>query len=114
LIVSSEDLPSLLAHEAGWGSLTRFGHSAHAGAGDEFEIILVAAWATEEFHSLVNLVVGSNLEGENLNTIKHLLHVDEELLTVPDIVAVILTVGVFHTSGVATSDEVGNTAVNTG
>lgn len=104
-----------MGHEA-WGwVLTSGGHSTHAGAGDEFEIFLVAAGATEEFHGCGLLVVGSDLEGKDINTVEHSLLVDEELLTVPDVVAVfVLDFGMLDTSGVTSSNKVGDASVNTG
>ncbi len=63
---------------------------------------------------MVRFVVGSDLEGEDLNTVEHLFHVDEELLSVPDIVAVLGAIGVLNTSGVTASNKVGDTAADAG
>jgi len=59
-------------------------------------------------------VVGSNLEGENINTVEHLLHVDKKFLSVPDIVAVFGAVGVLYTCRVTASNEVSDAAADTG
>ena len=115
LEVGSKDLPACGAHEAGRGSLAIFGHLAHAGARDELEVLLDAAGTTEEFHLLVDLVVGGDLEGEDLDTLEHALVVDEEFLTVPDVVKWFAgLIGVTNSSGVSTGDEVCDTAVNAG
>ena len=60
------------------------------------------------------LVVGSDLEGKDLNTIKHLFQVYEQLLSVPDIVAVLGAIGVLNTSGITASNEVGDTGSDAG
>ena len=59
-------------------------------------------------------MVGCHLEGENLNTVEHLFHVYEELLSVPDIVAVFGAVGVLYTCRVTASNEVSDAAADTG
>ena len=115
VVVSLEDFPAGGAHET-WGrSLTVSSHLAHLGSGDEVEVLLNAAGATEELHLLVNSIICGDLEGKHLNTIKHSLAVDEELLTVPDVVKISAFLNwVLDTGGVTTGDEVGNSAVDTG
>ena len=114
MVVGSENSPTGRAHEA-WGrGDTILGHLAHAGAGDKIEVLLDAAGATEELHLLVDFIVCGDLEGEDLDTVEHALAVDEELLTVPDVVKIFILLGVLDTSGVAASDEVGDTAADAG
>jgi len=115
LVVGLEDLPAGGAHEAGRGVLAILGHLAHAGAGDELEVLLVAAGTSEEFHRSVDFVVSGDLEGQDLDTLKHRLAVDEELLAVPDVVKRLsLDLGVTNTSGVSSGNEVGDATVNAG
>ena len=86
MVVLSQHFPAALGHEA-WGEgFVVLGHGAHAGAGDEVKVLLDAAGTTEEFHFLVDLVVGSNLEGKHIDTVEHSLLVNEELLAVPGVV----------------------------
>ena len=112
-VIIAQHFPSSNGHEA-WGELlTLLGHLSHAGARDKVKETVVHA-GEDELHLLVALMVGSDLEGEDLNTIEHLFHVDEELLSVPDIVAVLGAIGVLNTSGVTASNEVGDTAADAG
>ena len=115
LVVGLKDLPASGAHEAGRRVLTILGHLAHAGAGDELKVFLDAAGTTEELHRLADFVVCGNLEGQDLDTLKHRLAVDEEFLAVPDVVKrFTFDRGVTDTSGVSSGDEVGDATVNTG
>ena len=58
-------------------------------------------------------VISSNLEGKNLNTTKHLFHVNQQFLSVPDIVAVgTLLSRVSNTSGVSAGNEMSNSTAN--
>ena len=60
------------------------------------------------------LVVSSNLEWSHISAVEHTFKVYKELLTVPDIVAISVTVWVLYTSGVSSSNKVGDSAVNSG
>ena len=111
LIVGLKDFPSSGAHEAGGGIFVVTSHLSHAGTGDELEFFFVAARTSEELHSLADSVISSDLEGENLNTLKHGLVVYEELLSVPDIIEGNTgLLWVANTSWVTSSDEVGDAA----
>ena len=115
LIVGLEDFPSSWRHEAGGRNLVISSHLSHAGSTNELEFSLVGGLWVEELHSLGRSVVGSDLEGKDLDALEHGFAVDEELLTVPHIVAIdTVLLWVLNTSGVTASDEVGDTAVNTG
>lgn len=115
LVVGGKNFPATLGHEA-WGKgFVVLGHSSHAGTRDKVEVLLDAAGTTEEFHLLVDLVVGGDLEGKHIDTVEHSLLVNEELLTVPGIVQVLVgDLGVLNTGGVSTSDEVSQTAADSG
>ena len=65
-------------------------------------------------HCLLISVVGGNLERKYLNTVKLRLEVDEDLLAMPDIVEVTVGLGVLHTCGVTSGNEVSDSAVDTG
>jgi hypothetical protein len=60
-------------------------------------------------------MIGSNLKGKNIDATEHIFHVHKQFLSVPYIVAVLVFLnGVLNSSRVTTSDEVGDTASNTG
>jgi len=65
-------------------------------------------------HFLLISVVGSDLERKNLNTVKHRLKVDEDLLSMPDIVEVTTGLGVLHAGGVTSGNEMSDAAVDAG
>jgi len=114
LVVGSEYLPSLLAHEAGGRVDTILSHLSHAGSRNEFEVFGVSSLGVEELHGLVLCVVGGDSEWNDVNTVEHSLVVNKELLSVPGVVEVDWLLGVLYTSGVSSSDEVGNSTVNSG
>jgi len=114
LVVLSEDFPSLLAHEAGGRVDTVLGHLSHARSGDELEVFSVSSLGVEELHGGTLFVVGGDLEGDDVNTVEHGLVVHKELLSVPWVVEVGGLFGVLDTSGVSSSDEVGDTTSNSG
>jgi len=113
LVVFAEDLPATWGHETKGRFLSILCHLAHTRSRNELKVFLDTAWATEELHSLGLLVVSSNLEWSHICTVEHALKVYKELLSVPDIVA-ISTLRVLDTSGVSSSNEVGDSAVNSG
>lgn len=115
LVVLDEDFPSLLAHEAWWWGLSVLGHLSHSGSRDELEVFLDTAWASEELHSLRFFIISSDLEWADLDTVEESLVVDEELLSVPHIVAVLASLDWVLDSGwVTSSDEVGDSSVDSG
>lgn len=60
------------------------------------------------------LVVSGHAERQNLDTVKMRFLVDEQLLSVPDVVQVKLRVfWVLYTSWITTGDEVSDSAVDT-
>ena len=60
-------------------------------------------------------MIGSNSEWEHFNSIEERLLVDEQLLSVPDIVKINSSAfWVLNTCWVTASNKVGNSAVNTG
>ena len=64
---------------------------------------------------MVDFIICSDLEGKHLDAVEHRFAVDKELLTVPDVVkGDTFLNGVTNTSGVAASDEVGDSAVDAG
>ena len=114
LVVFCKHNPALFAHKTGWKGFSVLCHSAHAGSGDEVEILVLAA-GSEELHALVNFVVSSDSEGQDLDTVEESLLVDEELLSVPDVVEIFRAVfWVLDSGGVTTSDEVGDATPNAG
>lgn len=67
----------------------------------------------EEGHFSLGFVVGSDLEGNDLNSVEHVLQVHKDLLSVPHIVEV-TAFGVRNTSGVTSRDEVSDSAADSG
>ena len=111
LVIGSKNFPALRSHESWRRRYSIFGHLSHPGSRDEVEVVFVAS-GSEEFHGFSFLVVSCNLEGDDLNSLDHVFDVNEEFLTVPDVVEVeVFVLGVLHASGVTASDEVGDTAV---
>jgi len=113
-VVFSEDFPTHRAHEAAGGLLVILSHLAHPRARDEIEALGVSGLRVEELHFSLISVVSGNLERKYLNTVQLRLHVDEDLLAMPDIVEVTTGLGVLHTGGVASGNEMSDSAVNTG
>lgn len=114
LVVSFENSPSVFGHET-WGKLlTILGHLSHLGSRNELEVLGVRGLGVEEFHLCGDGVVCSDLEWKHINTVKHALHVNEELLTVPWVVKVTALDGVANTSGVTSGNEVSQASANTG
>ena len=114
LVVFCKYMPTLLAHKTRRKGFTVLCHSAHARSGDKIEIFVLAT-GSEELHALVNFVVSSDSEGQDLDTVKESLLVDEELLSVPDVVKILRAVfWVLDSRGVTTSNEVGDATPNAG
>ena len=113
-VVLDEDFPSLGAHETWRWGLSSLGHSTHAGSRDELEVFLDAAWASEELHGGSFSIICSDLEWADIDTVEHSLAVHKELLSVPDIVAILSSVWVLHSSWVSSSDEVSDSSIDTG
>jgi len=114
LVVFCKYMPTLLAHKTRRKGFTVLCHSAHARSGDKIEIFVLAT-GSEELHALINFVVSSDSEGQDLNTVKESLLVDKELLSVPNIIEIFRAIfWVFDSSGVTTCDEVGDAASNAG
>lgn len=101
-----------MGHEA-WGRVNSiFGHLSHARSGDEFEVFGVSCFGVEELHGGGGFVVGGDLEGDDVNTVEHSLVVYKEFLSVPCVVEIDGLLGVLDTSGVSSSDEVGDSTVH--
>jgi hypothetical protein len=66
-VVTSKDLPSLLAHEAFRGVSSFLSHLSHLGSTHEGKIVLVAV-RSEELHLVSLGVQSSNLEWHDFNT----------------------------------------------
>jgi hypothetical protein len=115
LVVGLKDFPSGGAHESLGLFITGGTELSHFRSRDKFEVFGVRGFRVEEFHFVGHGVEGSNLEGRDLDSTEHGLGVDEELLSVPSVVQVSsLFSGVTNTSGVSSSDEVSDTAVDSG
>jgi len=103
-----------LGHETGRRVNSVFGHLSHARSRDEVEGFGVSGLGVEELHGGGVSVVGSDLEGDDVNTVEHSLVVYKEFLSVPCVVEIDGLLGVLDTSGVSSSDEVSDSTVHSG
>lgn len=113
LVVCLEDLPSSVGHESLRLFSTFSSELSHLTSRDELP--LVSGLRVEEFHFVSSSVESSELEGENLDSVKEVLAVLKKLLTVPDIIERLsLDSRMTNTSRISTSNEVSDSSTNSG
>jgi hypothetical protein len=113
LIILAQYVPTSWAHESVWLIISIFSHFTHSRSRNKIKLFLWSTfWSTKEFHTFVDFIVGCHFERENFNSIEKVLLGDQQLLSVPVIVEILINFWVLATSWVSTCDEMSNSSIH--